>query len=283
MRAKWELPLIIAAAIWLGACSPADKPVQNGQRASTAATNVQVLEDALTIPGLERKRTIRIYLPPSYGQGEQAYPVLYMHDAQNLFDDATSYAGEWGIDETLNQLATTNGLELIVVGIDNGGEKRMQELSPWRHPDFGEPEGGQYVDFIVHNLKPYIDANYRTLADSGNTAIAGSSMGGLISHYAIHKYPGIFGKAGIFSPSYWFSEDVFSFTKNNPLPNGHKLYLVVGAQEGHGMVPTLETMVQQLHKQGHQPLLSKVDGEGGHNEASWRRQFPEAVKWLFQE
>jgi predicted alpha/beta superfamily hydrolase len=88
---------------------------------------------------------VRIYLPPGYEQGTRRYPVLYMHDGQNLFDDATAYAGEWGIDETLNELAKSRGLELIVVGIDNGGAERIHELNAWDNPQFGKGEGEQYT------------------------------------------------------------------------------------------------------------------------------------------
>lgn len=156
---------------------------------STATKNVIILEKTLTIPKLNRQRRLRIYLPENYQLSKQHYPVLYMHDAQNLFDDKTAYAGEWGIDETLNRLAAENGLSLIVVGIDNGLELRMNELSPWPNQEYGVAEGEQYMDFIVNEVKPFIDKSYRTLTDKNNTAIMGSSMGGLISHYAIFEYP----------------------------------------------------------------------------------------------
>ncbi|BDX04927.1 hypothetical protein MACH26_04480 [Planctobacterium marinum] len=125
---------------------------------------------------------------------------VFMHDAQNLFDEKTSFAGEWRVDESLNALAQEHDLQLIVVGIDNGGEHRTQELSSWDHEKYGKAEGEQYTDFIVNVLKPYIDDRYRTLPDATNTAIMGSSMGALSSHYAIHTYPEIFSKAGLFSP-----------------------------------------------------------------------------------
>src|SRR6185369_7256568 len=106
---------------------------------------------------------------------ERRYPVIYMHDGQNLFDDATSYAGEWGVDETLNELARSHGFEAIVVGIDNGQDRRMTELNPWDNPRFGKAEGAAYMSFIVDVVKPYVDARYRTRSDAQSTAIIGSS------------------------------------------------------------------------------------------------------------
>ncbi len=253
------------------------------KKASTAQTNVNVLEKQFEIASLDRNRQIRIYVPPGYNTSDKKYPVLYMHDAQNLFDKLTAYSGEWGVDESLNQLAKTSGLELIVVGIDNGAEKRMNELSPWKNSEFGEAEGEAYMKFIVNQIKPYIDNNYRTLADKDNTAIMGSSMGGLISHYAIYEYPEVFSKAGIFSPSYWYSEDVFTFTQNNPIPEEARLFLLVGKKEGQGMAENTEKMFTQILSSNHpkENIHIIIDPEGEHNEAFWKGHFTSAIEWLF--
>src|SRR5206468_2794112 len=133
--------LLCVITAWFGAASAENRP-------STAQPNVHVLAP-LRMPGLERERTLRIYLPPGYEKTQRRYPVLYMHDGQNLFDAATSYAGEWGVDETLNELARSSHLELIVVGIDNGDLKRMQELNPWDNEKYGAGEGREYMRFIV--------------------------------------------------------------------------------------------------------------------------------------
>lgn len=256
----------------------ADSP----ERPSTASENVYILPDKLVIPGLDRERTVRLYLPPNYDSSGQSFPVLYMHDAQNLFDDATSYAGEWKVDETLNQLAEQGTLSLIVVGIDNGEDKRMNELSPWPNENFGEAEGKAYTDFIVKTLKPYIDTNYRTLKGAEHTAIMGSSMGGLISHYAIFQYPEVFSKAGIFSPSYWYADDVFRFTEEHPLTNGHRLYMIVSNNEGDTMTGKLTEMENLLVKQNHKALFAEIHAYGNHNEAYWSGEFKKAILWLFQ-
>ncbi|MDQ6763206.1 MAG: alpha/beta hydrolase-fold protein, partial [Bacteroidota bacterium] len=150
----------------------------------TLSKNVKVMDTAFYIPQLGRSRRIWLYLPPGYFTSNKKYPVLYMHDGQNLFDEATSYAGEWGVDDFLDSMFSSGKKEVIVVGIDNGLQKRMNEYNPYSYGKFGTGEGDQYVDFLVKDLKPYIDKHYRTLANKKNTYIAGSSMGGLISLYA---------------------------------------------------------------------------------------------------
>lgn len=248
----------------------------------TAQANVHVLK-AMKIPGLDRERTIRLYLPPGYESSRKRYPVLYMHDGQNLFDVTTGYAGEWGVDEALNELARSKGLELIVVGIDNGGEKRIHELTGWDHPKYGKAEGRQYMDFLVHVVKPYIDAHYRTKPDRADTAIMGSSMGGLISHYALVHYPRVFGSAGIFSPSYWLAPGIFDRPSDLAIAKDAKLAFYVGGKEGEAMQPDTERMVALLRANGHAATRIRVDISPGakHNEAAWRAEFPQAVEWLF--
>src|ERR1700750_628974 len=144
---KTLMILLATLVAGLAACTapaPATPP-----RASTAAPGVHVLAP-LAMPGLGRDRTLRLYLPPSYASApDRRYPVIYMHDGQNLFDDATSYAGEWNVDETLDAFARTRGFEAIVVGIDNGGEERLHELSPWTNPKYGPAQGQLYMAFVV--------------------------------------------------------------------------------------------------------------------------------------
>lgn len=250
----------------------------------TAQPNVHVLPAPFMIAGLNRERTVRIYLPPGYQRSRHRYPVLYMHDGQNLFDDATAYAGEWGIDETLNALARSRGLRLIVVGIDNGGAERIHELNAWDHPEFGKGEGEQYMAFIVEVLKPWIDQHYRTRPDRRHTAIMGSSMGGLISSYAISRYPQVFGKAGIFSPAYWLAPQVFADTAARPPPPAEQIYFYAGGSEDLSMVPDMERMVALLRRKGlpASHVAVRVNPVGRHNESAWRAEFPRAIQWLFR-
>ncbi len=261
----------------------ADAPPVAKERAHTASPNVQVLPQPMTIPGLDRQRTLRIYLPPGYAATKQRYPVLYMHDGQNLFDDATSFLGEWGVDETLDELARTRDIKLIVVGIDNGGENRIHELTAWDSAKYGKGEGRQYMAFIVDVVKPYVDAHFRTKADRTNTAIMGSSLGALISHYAIYQYPHVFSKAGILSPAYWFAPAVFDLAATRSLSTDTKIYFYAGGNEDENMLPNLNRMTSLLQSQGasQQNFSIRIDPAAQHNETAWRNEFPHAVEWLF--
>lgn len=271
------LPFLLAVSL----ASAADTPTP--AKASTALPGVSLLPELVEIPGLQRKRQIRMYLPPGYATSGKRYPVLYMHDAQNLFDDATAFAGEWKVDETLDALSKEGKLELIVVGIDNGGDKRITELNAWDNARFGAAEGKQYTDFIVGTLKPAIDAKYRTLPDRAHTAIMGSSMGGLASHYAIAQYPQVFSKAGVFSPAYWTATPSFDFMAQHPLPKDARVYLLMGEKEGDSMVPDVQRMAQVVEKSGHPKAntVLKIVPEQKHNEAFWSGELREALLWMF--
>jgi predicted alpha/beta superfamily hydrolase len=251
--------------------------------ASTALPGVRLLAQPLAMPGLARQRQVRLYLPPGYASSGKRYPVLYMHDAQNLFDDASAYAGEWQVDETLDALSREGKLELIVVGIDNGGARRMTELNAWDSARFGAGEGRQYMDFIVGTVKPLIDSTYRTLPGRADTAIMGSSMGGLASHYAITQYPQVFSKAGVFSPAYWTAPAAFDFVASQRLPADARVYLLMGEKEGDTMVPDVVRMAAVLGASGHpaQGSVLKIVPGGQHNEQFWRSQLREALLWMF--
>lgn len=142
--------------LFVAACDNVENDEQVISRPARAQLNVSVMSKTFVIPRLERERKTCLYLPPGYDSETEYYPVLYMHDGQNLFDDATSYSGEWKVDESLNELASEHGLKIIVVGIDNGGEHRMTELSAYDHEEFSQAEGEEYVNFIVNVLNPIL-------------------------------------------------------------------------------------------------------------------------------
>lgn len=271
------LPTALAA---LGLCLGADA-ARAADMPHSAGPGVHVLAP-MTIPGLGRERTIRIYLPPGYDASRKRYPVLYMHDGQNLFDDATSYVGEWGVDESLDQLAK-EGIELIVVGVDHGNDKRMTELNAWDNARFGKGEGKEYTDFIVRVLKPWVDAHYRTRPGRKDTGIMGSSMGGLASQYALFEYPQVFSKAGIFSPAYWTAPPVAEWTKAHEPGKHDRIYMIAGGKEGDDMTGPFAAMEAQLRGiRRHAPAIhSEVVAGAEHNERFWRGEFPKAVRYLF--
>ena len=207
-----------------------------------------------------------------------------MQDGQNLFDDKTSFIGEWNVDETLNELYKNTGKGFIVVGIENSGEERINEYTPWPHEEYGGGKGAIYIDFIVNTLKPFIDTTYRTKPQQKYTGLIGSSLGGLISYYGGLKYPSVFGKIGALSTSFWFSSEVFAFTKHYGKLNTVKMYLLVGGKEGNGdMESATKTIENLLLESGfnNKNLITKISPLGDHNEAFWRSEFQEVVSRLF--
>ena len=251
---------------------------------STANQNVRIIDTAFFIPQLNRTRRVWIYLPSSYHSSSKKYPVLYMHDGQNVFDDATSFSGEWGVDEALDTLGLKYK-ESIVVGIDNGGDKRLNEYCPYdfslnNNAAINKGEGGKYVDFLVKTLKPFIDKKYRTLKDSKNTYTAGSSMGGLISMYAVLKYPKVFGGAGVFSPAFWVGPKIFDDIKGKGKKVNAKIYFYAGDEEGATMVPMTLQAFNEMHRVSKSKMCEVIRAGGKHNEQRWRMEFPLFYEWL---
>ena len=252
---------------------------------STASVNVHLLADDFDMSPLNKKRRIWIYLPESYHKGIKKYPVVYMHDGQNLFDQSIAYGGEWEVDESLDNFIGTDKPELIIVGIDNGGVERIDEYSPWEIANYpSKQEGDKYIQFIKTNLKPFIDTNYRTLDKRENTAIMGSSLGGLISYYAALQYPETFGKAGVFSPSFEIAKMSSDFTKDHSNLKQTRIYFVVGDKESKQMEDKMLETIELMTYAGfpEKNIRSKVVKEGEHNEKLWRNEFTEAIEWLFE-
>ena len=246
----------------------------------TASPQVRIIDTAFRIPQLERNRRIWIYLPKGYATASKTYPVLYMQDGQNLFNEQTAPFGEWGVDECLDTLQQKLGKECIVVGIDNGGTKRMTEYNPYDHAEYGKGEGKQYTEFIVKTLKPFIDSKYRTLKSAENTFIAGSSMGGLISFYAILQCPDVFGASGVFSPSFWVSDQVFADAEKFTTTAMPRFYMYAGKMEPANIVPNNEKMGSILQKKQRYAIRLVTDPLGKHNEKTWRQEFADFYKWL---
>ncbi len=244
---------------------------------STASKNVSTF--TIEAPQLKTTKKIWIYLPEGYSPtAEKKYSVIYMHDAQNLFDAKTSFVGEWNIDEKLDSLKSP----VIVVGIEHGNDKRIDELTPYKNEKYGGGNADNYLEFIVKTLKPYIDKNYNTKTKAKNTTIMGSSLGGLVSYYAVLKYPEVFGKAGVFSPSFWFSKDIYTLTEQTPKIKT-KIYFLCGDKESDDMVGEMHKMEKLLATKRCSCLhltKSKVVKGGEHNEKLWRDNFVNALLWL---
>ncbi|SHG41240.1 alpha/beta hydrolase [Massilia sp. CF038] len=233
-------------------------------------------------PQLGNKRQLRVYLPPSYSENTaKRYPVLYMHDGQNLFDAKTAaYGVEWGIDETVNhQIATGAMDEVIVVGIDNTPD-RIPEYTPCCDPKYGGGKLDAYQAFITDTVKPYIDKTLRTLPGRENTAIMGSSLGGIASVVIAQRRADLFSKAGGVSSSFWWNDRQMV---NAPAPKvAVKFYLDAGG-DNDGLDDTLlmhDTMLKQGYTKDEDVLLY-IDDAGGHNEKSWAARVARPLTWFF--
>jgi len=236
-------------------------------------------------PELRNYRDLYVALPPGYAESAARYPVVYMHDGQNLFDPNSSYAGDWGLVETLGALAV-QGIETIVVGIPNKGRRRRYEYSPSRDILHGGGGGDRYLAFLVETVKPLVDGSLRTLPERPHTVIAGSSLGGSISLYGLYRYPDVFGAAGVQSPALWFADRaILGFVEEmRALPVG-RVHLDTGLEEGAGTVADVRALRDLLVTAGKVPGrdLSYVEEAGaGHDERAWGRRFREALPFLLR-
>ena len=249
----------------------------------TVVGTMKVL-DAVHSPELGNERPLYVYLPPSYATDpERRFPVLYMHDGQNLFDVATSFGGEWEVDQTLED-ASADGLEAIVVGIPNAGSERLNEYSPFvdaKHEAGGR--GDAYLDFVVGTVKPLVDRSFRTMPERGCTGIAGSSMGGLITLYGFFRHPDVFGFAGVMSPALWFGDRaIYDFVAAAEYVPG-RIYVDVGTREGREELADVrrlrDVLIQKGYRKG-KDFLYVVEMGGAHNEAAWARRLRKELQCL---
>jgi predicted alpha/beta superfamily hydrolase len=239
---------------------------------------------AVWSPQLRNRRAVDVYLPPSYDESRERYPVLYMHDGQNLCDPATAFAGTWCLLDVLAGLAE-DGLELIVVGIHHRGRDRINEYSPFADRRYGPGKGDRYVKFLASTLKPQIDRRFRTSRARDATATLGSSMGGLISLYALVKHPRIFGAAGAMSPALWFGDRGIFTVVGDLRPPGRtaapRIYLDMGTEEGAVALRDARAMADRLERAGWKESLLWVEEPGGrHTEHDWSRRLGRAIRFL---
>jgi predicted alpha/beta superfamily hydrolase len=230
-----------------------------------------IINHTIYMPQLNTERTVRVYLPPSYEIGQRYYSVLYMHDGQNLFEDADAFGRPWYVGKMIDKMPIYK--QAIVVGIDNGSESRLDEYAPFKNKGQGG-KGKAYMQFIVETLKPFIDNNYRSLGTPDHTWLVGSSMGGLITFYGGLLYPQVFGKLGILSPALWFNPKILKQDPISSLEN-NRFYVVGSKTESQTMSETLSQTYYRLKELGvfDDRLTVIVRDKGGHNEAFWGREF----------
>jgi predicted alpha/beta superfamily hydrolase len=234
-------------------------------------------------PQLHNRRDLLVYLPPAWDRGDP-FPVAFMHDGQNLFDQTTSFAGEWAVDKTLDE-AAAHGLEVIIVGIPNMGAARIEEYSPFTDRRHGGGKGDAYLDFISETVKPLIEREFPVLAGAANTGIAGSSMGGLISLYGFLRRPDVFGFASAMSPSLWFgTRAIFEEIDALHAPHG-RLYLDIGTRENAPAVADARRLRDELLRKGYRrgrDLRFVLDRGGRHHEQDWGRRLRVALEFLLR-
>ena len=266
-----------------------DKPEKVA--AQTIVGNVQVLKN-FAMRQLNRTTDISIYFPPSYNENkQQSYPVLYMFDGQNVFDDATAYSDEWLVDESLERLISAGKLnELIVVGIANG-PRRWNEYNPWNYKSWDKKkeeagEGKKTIAFIKQSLKPFIDKNYRTQVERSTTGLAGSSLGGLMALYGAMEHDDVFGFIAAFSPSLAIENMagdnvLFDALTQKKQFSDVKIYLDMGKVE-YGTYQKIDHLQQLLLDSGvsRDNLKLVKDDIGRHCELDWSKRFPDAITWL---
>lgn len=247
-----------------------------------------IIKDTITIPAMsgDVPRRIYIYLPPEYDNSWESYPVMYMFDGHNVFyDEDATYGKSWGMKEYLE--CENPALIIVAVECNHEGNRRLCEYSPWSFQDdrFGSINGvgNVYMDWLVRELKPQIDADFRTKPEREHTSICGSSMGGLMTIYAMTAYSQYFSKGAALSPSLWCRpQKILKLIRNTDFKENTILYIDYGSKElqfSPKMLPILERVADAFSKKGVHTCMRIVPG-GEHCEASWERQIPVFMKCL---
>jgi predicted alpha/beta superfamily hydrolase len=238
---------------------------------------------------LRNERDLVVYLPPGYDeQLPRQFPVLYLHDGQNLFDGSTSFIPgmDWHVGQTADECINARLVEpLIIVGIYNSGNARIREYTPTRVPKLGGGRADRYAKFLIEELKPFIEREYRVLSVARNTGIGGSSLGGLVSLYVGLKFPDVFGKLAALSPSVWWNQHVMhrfaQATRVEPRP---RIWLDIGTKEGQRIVQDVEqfrdVLLQKGWQLGRDLSYERIEG-GEHNEAAWARRVAPFLQFLY--
>ena len=237
---------------------------------------------------LRNYRDLIVYLPPGYDeQPWQRFPVLYLHDGQNLFDRATAFAGvDWNVHGAADHLIGTGSVQpLVIVGIYNAGKSRIHEYTPTKTLKLGGGRADRYAKFLLQEVMPFIQTQYRILAEPASTGIGGSSLGGLVSLYIGLKLPQHFAKIAALSPSVWWNQRVIlPFAAAAPVHPRPSIWLDIGTKEGPRIVPDVEQFRDVLLKKGwrlgEDLHYERVEG-GEHNEAAWAQRIGRVLQFLY--
>lgn len=247
-----------------------------------------IIKDTITIPRLsgDKTRRLYIYLPPDYEQSRRRYPVMYMFDGHNVFyDEDATYGRSWRMKDYLE---TENPpLMIVAVECNHEGNSRLCEYTPWSFREKGlgtiKALGDVYMDWLTGELKPMIDKDFRTMPEREHTFICGSSMGGLMSVYAIAQYNHVFSKAAALSPSLWCAPDkIVQMIHNTQFQKGTQIYMDYGSEElsyHKKSTGALRRVTGAFMDEGVYVCTRIVPG-GQHNEATWERQIPIFMRCL---
>lgn len=244
---------------------------------------IHLISEEFEIPQLNKTRKIWALLPHDYETSTEKYPVLYLQDAQNLFNENADY-GNWQIDKKLAVMSDYGIGKIIVIAIEHAESERIQEYNVGRTL-LGTGHGKQYIRFITDTLKPFVDSKFRTKTERDDTGIGGSSMGGLVSIFSGLIYPKVFGKLMIFSPSLWVIPKIKLGFLDIFEPMNTRVYLYAGGDESENMVKHVNKFKKRLLKKdkekGQIKVHLSINQEGKHSETYWSDEFPKAIEWLF--
>jgi predicted alpha/beta superfamily hydrolase len=263
----------------------ADRPIRD----VSISTLSLVRHEAFHSDHLPDDRNLTIYLPPGYESStERRYPVLYLHDGQNLFDpDAAFKKGEhWRVGETATALIEAALIPpLIIVGIDNAGPKRLHEYTPTHDRRRGGGGADAYGRMLVNELKPFVDRQYRTLSEPASTGLGGSSLGGLVSLYLGLKYPAVFGRLAVMSPSVWWDRRSILRNVRDARPKPRlRIWVDIGSREGRYHVDNAQLLRVGLIRsgwvEGDDLHYEEVAG-ATHSEGAWAARFERVLQFLF--
>jgi len=238
---------------------------------------------------LRNQRDLIVYLPPGYReQPQRHFPVLYLHDGQNLFDGSTSFIPgmDWHVGHTADKFIRTGAVQpLIIVGIYNLGKVRIDEYTPTKAPRLGGGRADSYAKFLMQEVMPFIQQEYRAVSDARVTGMGGSSLGGLLSLYLGLKYPQSFGRLAALSPSVWWNQRVIHrFATAAPVEPRPRIWLDIGTNEGPRIVHDVEefrdVLLQKGWQLGKNLHYQRVEG-AGHNEAAWARRVGPFLQFLY--
>jgi len=244
---------------------------------------IHLISEEFEIPQLNKTRKIWALLPHDYDTSEESYPVLYLQDAQNLFNENTDF-GNWEIDKKLAVMSDYGIGKIIIIAVAHAESERLQEYNVGQTL-LGAGSGKQYIRFLTDTLKPFVDKTFRTRSDRESTGIGGSSMGGLVSIFSGLIYPEVFGKLMVFSPSLWVIPKIKLGFLDFFEPSETRLYLYAGGDESDTMISHVTKLRKRLLKreslQGKMKIRLSINMDGKHNEVYWSDEFPKAIEWLF--